>query len=69
MPPVPIGQSRLAQGDAARLDLTTDYVGPMLDLGRLDLDEIANALADQTDYEHRWLINRDTAGSFLSGVL
>ncbi|HEV8555094.1 MAG TPA: UPF0158 family protein [Actinophytocola sp.] len=29
----------------------------MLDLSRLDLDEIAQALADQTDYEHRWLIN------------
>jgi hypothetical protein len=32
----------------------------MLDLSRLDLDEIANALSDQTDYEHRWLINPDT---------
>jgi hypothetical protein len=32
----------------------------MLDLSRLDLDEIANALADHTDYEHRWLINPDT---------
>ncbi|MGO9502174.1 MAG: hypothetical protein ACLPUO_11465 [Streptosporangiaceae bacterium] len=29
----------------------------MLDLSSLDLEEIANALADQTDYEHRWLIN------------
>ena len=29
----------------------------MLNLNRLDLDEIAHALADQTDYEHRWLIN------------
>lgn len=32
----------------------------MLDLGKLDLDEIAAALADQTDYEHRWLINPQT---------
>ena len=32
----------------------------MLDLGRVDLDEIAAALADQTDYEHRWLINPQT---------
>ena len=32
----------------------------MLDLGRLDLDEIATALADQTDYEHRWLIDPRT---------
>lgn len=29
----------------------------MLDLNELDVDEIANALADQTDYEHRWLID------------
>jgi hypothetical protein len=32
----------------------------MLDLSSIDLEEIANALADQTDYEHRWLINPDT---------
>jgi hypothetical protein len=32
----------------------------VLDLGRLDLDAIAAALADQTDYEHRWLINPQT---------
>lgn len=36
------------------------YRGPVLDLSRLDLDEIATALADQTDYEHRWLINPET---------
>ncbi|WP_067889511.1 UPF0158 family protein [Nocardia vaccinii] len=29
----------------------------MLDLSSLDLEEIAAALADQTDYERRWLIN------------
>jgi len=29
----------------------------MLDLASLDLGEIASALADQHDYEHRWLIN------------
>jgi len=29
----------------------------MLDLGSVDLDEVATALADQTDYEHRWLID------------
>jgi hypothetical protein len=33
------------------------YAGRMLDLSRLDVDEIATALADQTDYEHRWLID------------
>ncbi len=32
----------------------------MLDLSRLDLEDIATALADQTDYEHRWLINAET---------
>ena len=32
----------------------------MLDLSSLDLEEIATALADQTDYEHRWLINSAT---------
>ena len=32
----------------------------MLDLGSLDLEEIGNALADQTDYEHRWLIDPRT---------
>lgn len=29
----------------------------MLDLSRLDLEEVATALADQTADEHRWLIN------------
>jgi Uncharacterised protein family (UPF0158) len=32
----------------------------VLDLDSLDLDEVATALADQTDYEHRWLINPQT---------
>ncbi len=32
----------------------------MVDLSSLDLEEIAAALADQTDYEHRWLINPET---------
>ncbi|MFI7578229.1 UPF0158 family protein [Micromonospora sp. NPDC049497] len=32
----------------------------MLDLSRLDLEEVATALEDQTDYEHRWLINPQT---------
>jgi Uncharacterised protein family (UPF0158) len=36
------------------------YSGLVLDLSNLDLEEIANALADQTDYEHRWLINPET---------
>jgi hypothetical protein len=32
----------------------------VLDLSSLDLDAIATALADQTDYEHRWLINPES---------
>ena len=32
----------------------------MLDLSSLDLEELAAALGDQTDYEHRWLINPQT---------
>jgi hypothetical protein len=32
----------------------------MLDLGRLDVDEIATALSDQSDYDHRWLIDPRT---------
>ncbi len=32
----------------------------MLDLSRVDLEEIATALADQTDYERHWLISPDT---------
>ena len=36
------------------------YGGRMLDVSRLDLEEIATALEDQTDYEHRWLINPQT---------
>ncbi len=32
----------------------------MLDLDKLAVDEIATALSDQTDYEHRWLIDPRT---------
>ena len=32
----------------------------MLDLSSLNLEEIANAMADQTGYEHHWLINPHT---------
>jgi hypothetical protein len=32
----------------------------VLDLDSLDLDEIASALADQIDYDYRWLINSET---------
>jgi hypothetical protein len=32
----------------------------VLDLGGIDVEEIATALADQTDYEHRWLLDPQT---------
>jgi hypothetical protein len=32
----------------------------MLELSNLDLEEIATALADRTDYDHRWLIDPRT---------
>jgi uncharacterized protein UPF0158 len=32
----------------------------MLDLSKLDLEEIATALEDQTVYDHQWLINSQT---------
>jgi hypothetical protein len=31
-----------------------------LDLGSVDLEEIASAQADHVGYEHRWLINSQT---------
>ena len=32
----------------------------MLDLSGIDVEEIATALADQADYEHRWLVDPRT---------
>lgn len=32
----------------------------MLDLGKLDVDEIATALSDQNDFDHAWLIDPRT---------
>jgi hypothetical protein len=32
----------------------------MLDLDAIDVEEIANALADQSDFDHRWLIDPRT---------
>lgn len=32
----------------------------MLELSRLDLEEIASALQDQNDYDHLWFLNPDT---------
>jgi hypothetical protein len=36
------------------------YSGLVLDLSSLDLEQIGNALSDQTDYERRWLISPQT---------
>ena len=40
----------------------------MLDLGGIDIEEIATALADQTDYEHRWLVDPRTGEVVFSVV-
>jgi Uncharacterised protein family (UPF0158) len=50
------GHAAAEQGDQpARI-----YAERVLDLAKLDVDEIATALSDQTDYEHRWLIDPNT---------
>jgi hypothetical protein len=36
------------------------YGDLVLELSSLDLEDIAAALADQTDYEHRWLLNPES---------
>jgi hypothetical protein len=36
----------------------------MLDLDKLDVDEIATALSDQNDFEHAWLIDPGTGELF-----
>src|SRR5664280_473204 len=36
------------------------YADGMLELDAIDVEEIATALADQTDFEHRWLIDPRT---------
>ena len=51
---------RLASGPRVRPATGDTYPGLVLDLDSLDLEEIATALADQTDYEHHWLIDPDT---------
>jgi Uncharacterised protein family (UPF0158) len=49
-----------ACGEGRALRLSAFYPGSVLDLDSLDLGEIANAIADHTDYEHKWLINPET---------
>jgi hypothetical protein len=36
------------------------YSQKMLDLGQIDIEEIATEPADQTDLKHRWLVNPRT---------
>ena len=38
----------------------SSYADCVLDLDAIDVDEIATALADQTDYEHQWLMDPRT---------
>ena len=65
--PVHVDHNPVERADT-RHDLTVSvlrghgeiYSGLVLDLSDLDLEEIGNALADQTDYEHQWLINPHT---------
>ena len=40
--------------------LLRSYAGLVLDLDAIDVEEIATALADQSDDEHRWLIDPRT---------
>jgi hypothetical protein len=53
-------RSRLIGSQRRDRALCGDYSGLLLDLCSLDLEEIATALADQTDYEHRRLISPET---------
>ena len=48
---------RLRGPTRRRRRATRPMLAGVFDLTALDLDEIATALADQTDYEHHWLIN------------
>lgn len=45
---------------AERDRVSPSYSGVMLDVGQLDLDEIATALSDQGEYDHRWLIDPES---------
>jgi Uncharacterised protein family (UPF0158) len=51
---------RTGRPSPARDRSVGDYPELVLELESLDLEEIATALQDQHDYEHRWLINPKT---------
>ncbi len=53
--PPRVGLPRLRFGLGS--DRQQSYADLMLDLDAIDVEEIATALADQTDYGHRWLID------------
>jgi hypothetical protein len=54
------GGRKLRLGVSARAPPGGSYPECVLDLDRLDLDEIATALSDQGDFEHVWLIDPRT---------
>ena len=65
------GATPPAVGAPHRRKAVTQSIGPlelgvlfyperMLDLSGINVEELATALADQTDYEHRWLIDPRT---------
>jgi hypothetical protein len=53
-------QERDAQRRHVPLSVSDDYGDDVFDLNSIDLEEIATALADQSAYEHRWLIDPKT---------
>ena len=52
--------ARAPRGWWAALRVPRPYADGVLDLAGIDYDEIAMALADQSDYEHRWLVDPRT---------
>jgi hypothetical protein len=55
----------LRYGVPLRLFGPTSYPELVLDLDKLDVDEIATALSDQTQFEHLWLIDPRTGAVLL----
>jgi hypothetical protein len=58
-----IGRAAIGTGNPRTRKISVEagfYPERMLDLSGIDVEEIATALADQTDYEHRWLIDPRT---------
>lgn len=56
-------RERAGEGDTVRRSVQLGlgaYPEKALDLDGIDIEDIATALSDQTDYEHRWLIDPRT---------